>query len=52
MKLEVPRDLTREQARIALTLLEYVIDGLIEFYQEMCRIYGIWNFDTDDELPF
>lgn len=52
MKLEVPRDLTHEQARLALALLEYVIDGLIEFYQEMCRVYDIWNPEQDTELPF
>ena len=53
MKLDVPRDLTREQARLALTLLEHVIDGLIVFYHEMCRIYDIWSPEgQDSELPF
>ena len=52
MKLPVPHDLTRAQAEIALSILEYLIDSLMDFYYEMRRVYGLHRTERDDELPF
>ena len=52
MKLDVPRDFSQAQARWALTLLEYVINGLLAFYDEMRRIYDIDELGDDDRTPF
>ncbi len=52
MKLPVPLDLTHAQAVMALSILEYLIDALMDFYYEMRRVYGITAPAHDDELPF
>lgn len=48
MKFVVPRDFSQEQARWARTLLEYVIHGLVAFYDEMRRVYDIDELEHDD----
>lgn len=53
MKLDVPRDFSKIQARWALTLLEYVINGLLVFYDEMRSVYDIIDeLENDDRPPF
>jgi len=51
MKLDVPRDFSQAQARWALTLLEYVINGLLVFYDEMRSVYDIDELEKDDRPP-
>lgn len=55
MKLPVPHDLTQEQARLVLWLLETLIDALIVFDSAIRRVYDIGH-DTiagvDEEIPF
>lgn len=53
MKIPVPHDLTQEQARIVLWLLETVIDALIVFDGAIRRTYNIGREQlADDEIPF
>lgn len=51
MKLTILKTFTRSEARIAMALLEMLIDALIELHTEMCRSYNIRPDDLDD-LPF
>jgi len=52
MKLDIPRDFSQEQARRALMLLEYVINGLLAFYDEMRCVYDIDEQEHGDQPPF
>ncbi len=56
MKLPIPPDLSAAQARVAIGLLERVIDALIELHAEMRRLYHPWGLaqpdDWDQEAPF
>lgn len=54
MKIPVPHDLTQEQARLVLWLLETVIDALIVFDGAIRRVYDIGDtlVGADDEIPF
>jgi hypothetical protein len=53
MNIPVPPDLTQEQARLVLWLLEMIIDALIAFDGAMRRTYHIRDtLGFDDEIPF
>lgn len=50
MKPPIPLDFSRAEARVALAMLEWVIDALIELHARMRRAYDI--HEDEEELPF
>lgn len=55
MKIPIPYDLTTEQAKIALVLLETLIDALMDCYYAIQRAYSLHphpHCDLDDDWPF
>lgn len=50
MKIPMPINMTRAEARLALELLELLIDALIEYHGAMQRAFDLW--EHDDTLPF
>lgn len=50
MKLKIPLNFTRDEAKIALDVLEILIDTLIEVYTALNREYDPWTLDEDPEF--
>lgn len=50
MKIPMPTNLTRAEARLALELLELLIDALIEYHGAMQRAFDLRK--RDDQRPF
>lgn len=50
MKIPMPTNLTRAEARLALELIELLIDALIEYHGAMQRAFDLQ--EHDDQLPF
>jgi len=50
MNLKVPLNFDRKEAKIALDVLEILIDTLIELYAALPREYEPWTLDPDSEF--
>jgi len=50
MDLKVPLNFDRKEAKIALDVLEILIDTLIELYTALQREYEPWTLDPDSEF--
>jgi len=50
MKIPMPSNLTRAEAKLALELLELLIDALIDYHAAMQRTFDLWQHD--ENLPF
>jgi len=57
MKLPVPPHLSGPEAKLLIDLVEWLVDLLIEFHQQLRRTYHPWGLNPDpddwsDEIPF
>jgi len=50
MNLKVPLNFSRKEAKIALDVLEILIDTLIDLYTALQREYEPWTLDEDPEF--
>lgn len=50
MNLKVPLNFSRQEAKIALDVLEILIDTLIDLYTALEREYEPWTLDEDPEF--
>ena len=50
MKLNVPLHFSRAEAKVALDVLEILIDMLIELYGSLQRAYEPWTMEPDPEF--
>lgn len=51
MKIRVPLDFTPAQARVAIELMELLIDVLIDYHGALCRAYHPHALPADDDPP-